>query len=689
MIHRRMAAGPGLCIVASAVAFLLCVPASAAEKAAVWYQTPQAAFILGPSEEVRRLSPPAGPVAAVQQAIDEARRAAPEAVLVVRLDGTYTVTDQPLKIGSRTCVLFAPGSRLVAGEGAKAAALVLIEKAEYVALAGEGEGEARPVLDGCGVIRDGISVSESGKVHIDRLEIRSCCCMGVHYTGRGADVWADAGSLTRCRVTFCGYWGIQVSHAAQFVCLDNELADLESTGALIDSPGGVIINNTITRCGIGLTADGSFATVARNRIEHCDSGIVLNGNRTLVTENRVTGNNTGIDVNGQNNALHANVMDNKQEFIVDAPGNLIAGHAGVGRREVVMMREGSDYFNPPTATNENKETEIVRGLGRHDLALGAAGKTTDLSEVQAALDKARQEHPKDVLVARLKGLFLATGEGTGLTIPPDTCILLEGEIRSASDGLDHRKSPKGKDTALIRMPTKGCVSISGGVIDGAGQTYNVINATGSAAVILDGVTVQRAGFNNIYTKERHDPKRPMFIRNCTVKDSGNRGIWAHVCQAVHVIGTTCTGNGSDGIDMDAYGDHNTALFNTCTGNGRDGVFVEEGATGNLVFGNQLQGNKRHGVCLYNNAVKQRPTARNVIACNRLADTGGLSVRGMSAEIRSDDNLLFNNVAPGLDFAGKPNARNNYWAQNTLRCDPATMKATPGLQFFVTPAAGAK
>jgi len=88
-----------------------------------------------------------------------------------------------------------------------------------------------------------------------------------------------------------------------------------------------------------------------------------------------------------------------------------------------------------------------------------------LSTVQKALDEAREAHPTDVIVAHMKGLFVGDDEGTGLALPENTCVVLDGVIRSGSEGLDHRKSPKDRDTQLIMMAQKGFASFSGGIAD--------------------------------------------------------------------------------------------------------------------------------------------------------------------------------------------------------------------------------
>jgi len=294
-----------------------------------------------------------------------------------------------------------------------------------------------------------------------------------------------------------------------------------------------------------------------------------------------------------------------------------------------------------------------------------------------------------VIVAHLKGLFVATGESTGLNIPANTCVIVYNEIQCQSPGLDHRL--KGRDTQAILMKDKGFCSISGGIIHGNFQPYHVINAPGKNIAIIDGVIVKASGFNGITTKHHGGLGMPMFIRGCTVVDSRNRGIWAHVSRDIHMMDNVCSGNIADGIDFDAFCMNSTALFNTCTGNFRDGIFVEEGVKNDLMFGNILNGNNSCGIGVWNQAVTGN-TGQNVMACNVCNENGmGISVGGRSADISSHNNFLFNNVCrnnlrAGMRY-GNSNSKNTYWSQMSLRGNPEEVvnhTGDPITMFFNAP-----
>jgi len=335
-------------------------------------------------------------------------------------------------------------------------------------------------------------------------------------------------------------------------------------------------------------------------------------------------------------------------------------------------------FDPPTPERNRKEDVIVAGMGRFDVAVSGKGlDSTPLSRVQKTLDEARKTHPNDVIVATLTGLFIAESGPTGLRLPPNTCIVLDGTITVADQPNDD-ESARRRLTQLVLMPSTGVASIAGGILDGRGRTQHVVNAPGAAVVVLDGVTVRRSGYNGITTKERHHSNRPMFVRGCRVTENFDRGIWIHVCRSVHAIANVCNANGADGIDFDAYGRNSTALFNRCAGNRRHGVFVEEpGTADNTIFGNRLHANRIHEICLYNSS-KTKPLFRNLLACNQCSGRGGISARALM-----HDNVLFNNVCySGELIGGAWSGKSTYVAQNVTSAAAKTV--TGNGPFFCTP-----
>jgi len=650
------------------------------------------------------------PAGWIGQALTGARREEPNAVLLATLSGTITVTDVPLRIPSRTCVVFAPGGAVTAGSDAGADCLVEIADVEFVSLSPQ---SGTVSLDGRGRVATGVRVRGSGKVHLDRLAVTGCTEVGLAYTGRGGDRFADSGSVTRSSFLRCGRGGIAVREAAQFLCLGNTVAECGGAGLAIDSPQGLVAGNTVSGGDVGMRAGGAGLVVTRNVLTGRRVALVATdtANGCLFSENSFGPGEWTVDLAGSACAFFGNtfptaremaaanvrIEPNAQETVAENVS--LRGEAEVSRLQLRVTGKGHTFvanrnlppaavpvddalwFDPPTPARNGNEN-VVAGLGRFDLAITGRGpKPTPPSQVQQTLDEARQSHPQDVIVATLHGSFVADAGPTGLRLPPNTCIVLDGSISAATDELDRNKSPQGRATQLVLMPSKGVASIAGGVLDGAGLPQHVVNAPGSAVVVLDSVTVRRSGFNAITTKERHSLSRPMFVRGCRVTDNANRGIWVHVCRSVHAIANVCTANGADGIDFDAYGRNSTALFNTCTGNRRHGVFVEEpGTADNTIFANRLHGNRSHEICLYNSS-KTKPLARNLLACNDCA--GDPTRTAISVRALMHDNVLFNNVCrAGKLIGGLWSSRDTYVAQNVTDVAPKTVTGIG--PFFCTP-----
>ena len=637
--------------------------------------SPAGPFVISPTETVRLMSFRSASAGQVGQALTEARRKEPNAVLVATLSGTITVTDVPLRVPSRTCVVFAPGGTVTAGPDVGAGCLVEIADAEFVSLSTQ---SGAALLDGRGRVATGVRVRGCGKVHLDRLTVTGCTQVGLAYAGRGGDRFADCGSVTRSNFRRCGREGIAARESAQFLCLGNTIAECGGTGLAIDSPQGLVAGNTVSESDVGMRAGGAGLVVTRNTLtgRHIALAATDTANGCLFSENTFGPGQRAVDLAGSACAFFGNTFSVTPVLRVTGKG-----HTFVSNRNLppaAIPAEGGLYFAPPTSAQNRKEDVVVAGLGRFDLAItGREPKPTPLSDVQVALDEARRSHPQDVIVATLDGSFVAGAGPTGLRLPPNTCVVLDGSISAAMDEPGHRKSPQGRITQLVLMPAEGVASIAGGVLDGALLPQHVVNAPGAAVVVLDGVTIRRSGSNAITTKERHNLSRPMFVRGCRVTDNAGRGIWVHVCRSAHAIANVCTANGADGIDFDAYGRNSTALFNTCTGNRRHGVFVEEpGTADNTIYANRLHGNRSHEICLYNSS-KTKPLARNLLACNDCAG-GGISARALM-----HDNVLFNNVCrPGRLIGGMWSSRDTYVAQNVTDVAP---NAVTGIgPFFCTP-----
>jgi hypothetical protein len=549
-------------------------------------------------------------------------------------------------------------------------------------------------FDGRGKVATGIRVRKSGKVHLDRIAVTGCTKVGLDYTGRGGDRFADSGSITRSRFRDCGSGGIVVREAAQFLCIENRVAQCGEVGVGIVSRQGLVAGNTVSGGDEGMRAGGAGLVVTRNSLSGRRVGLVATDSASgcLFSENSFSSGERVIELGGSGCALFGNVFSTSFEaedvsLRADSEASRLQlqitgeGHTLVANRNVPLRDDSAAEaltFDPPAPERNRKEDVIIAAMGRFDVAVSGKGlDPTPLSRVQKTLDEARKMHPNDVIVATLTGLFVAGSGPTGLRLPPNTCIVLDGTITVADQPSDD-ESEWHRLTQLVLMPSTGVASIAGGILDGRGRTQHVVNAPGAAVVVLDGVTIRRSGYNGITTKERHHPNRPMFVRGCRVTENFNRGIWIHVCRSVHAIANVCNANGADGIDFDAYGRNSTALFNRCAGNRRHGVFVEEpGTADNTIVGNRLHANRIHEICLYNSS-KTKPLFRNLLACNQCSGRGGISARALM-----HDNVLFNNVCySGELIGGAWSGKNTYVAQNVTSAAAKTV--TGNGPFFCTP-----
>ncbi len=643
---------------------------------AAFYTPCEAPFVTSPDEALRAISL-SGDGSAAQRQLDAVRAAAPVAVLLVTIDATLTIDAEPLTLPARTWLRFRGRGGLLAAAHATAPAL-LRTSAAMVAVTGNGAEPAR--LDGAGRVPVGVDVA-GGPAHLDRLAVTGCSDAGVRYRGPGDNVRGEAGSVTRCRVTNCGV-GIDVAEAAWTAVLDNE-SRANVTGFRLGGAGTCALGNLAAGDGVGFELVGRLATVARNRSAQNRDGLRLGAEsvQNLVAANRFESSTTADAVlAGTRNLLARNSFSGALVEEQPGPDNLVIGAAP--RPAATAVR----WFDPPTFNDPHRRPSIVPGLGRFDLEVAGAPERSfaarlrlppaerapmvDLAVVQQALDEARAAHPNDMIVCRLKGLFESTSTATGLSVPEHCCVILDGEIR---DQRPVGESYPVEDTQLILLASKGYVSFSGGVIDGDGRAYQGLNAPGRNVALIDGLTVKNAGGNGICTKSHGGPALPMVITGCSVVGSGIRGIWVHVCRAVHVLDCTASGNGLDGLDLDAYALECTALFNTCTGNRRHGVFVEEGIRDNLVAGNRLRDNLGNGVHVWNEAVVGN-TGPNAIVANHCAGNSvGLSAGGRAADKTAFGNVFLNNVCEanrraGIVFGNRFSGE-NYFGLQVFRDQP--------------------
>ncbi|MEI6076810.1 MAG: right-handed parallel beta-helix repeat-containing protein [Verrucomicrobiota bacterium] len=633
-----------------------------------FFTPPEAPFLIAPNEQVTSLELASGTAESAQSRIDSLRTPHANAVLVIRLSGKLLIDKHPLRLNARTCLVMEEGASLVATADATAESLLEIEGAECVSVSSAGI--ERGMFDGHGRPLAGIQVNAGAKVNLDHLEIRDCGSAGIFYHGRGDDLVTAAGSVTRCLIRACGD-GLVATNTAAFMCEDNEFRDNHGIAVIMSSSRSLIAGNHFLRNKLGVTSSSARGVVAHNVFTGNETALKLTAmsSGNLITGNRSRGPAGQVIVSGRGNQFLDNDLPAAVSVTPGGEKNLFTHNTEL---QLPANPAGILWFDPPTFANPHTTPVIIPGWGRYDLMIrGATNRyaPSDLAPAQEALNLAHQQHPGEILVARLQGYFVGH-DPAGLELPANTCVILDGTIQSNPGTPRDPVYQKGESvTQVIRLASSGYCSFSGGTLDGGHQALHGINATNKSIALIDSVNITGAIRDGIRTKGRQSAC-PLFIQGCSIANTGGRGIWLHVAGNVQVIGNTCVGNQQDGIDVDAHANNCNVLFNICQGNRRHGLFLEEAVTNNLVFGNLLADNNRSGLHVWNEEVVGN-TGRNVIAANLCrGNVKGISVGGRAADKTASGNFFFNNVCYGNRdwnlISGNSHATNNYFSQVVIR-----------------------
>lgn len=642
---------------------------------------PCAPFITMADETVRELHIRQGSAERIQQQIDEARSADPEAILVIELDGRFSVGRAPLRIGSRMILRLAPGTELIA-DPEWAGPVIEIRDAELAGVHGPGAGSPPAVIDGNMRSPTVIHIINSAKVSLSYLDIRGAMDDAVIYQGRGRDRFGEAGSIAHCLIRDHQGAGVRVRDAAQFIFIHNEIRDNRGAGVDIDSAMGLVADNVFRgNRGYAVITRGENGTVARNVIR-AGPGIQLGpeSRYNLLTYNRLQQiDGTGIALNGRGNSIYYNAFDQvSRPFTFDGADNIVAGHRHISGKDIIGQLGNNLYFNPPTRSHRHDDPVIVAGMGRRDIEIDTGSTTTSrprvdalneemaslladrphmtLSEVQARIHEAREAHPDDYLVVHLRGTFISTEEAeTGLHLPDYVSVVLDGFIIARA--VDQAR--------LVLMEGRGFSSLSGGYLHGgSGLAFHGIDTPGPGIHLIDGVTVSSMRAQGISTVANYYPPhtvdgrkrgrgdtrgRPVFIRGNNVVNSNGRGIWGHVASDIYYIDNVVADADSDGIDIDAWNHYSRALFNVLRGNTRSGVFIEEGVSFNTVYGNHLAANLgRHSTgILYYSFLARQARQRGDPAWTRFRNRNNMIVGNLVEAHRQGINTRY---ADGCIFA---------------------------------------
>lgn len=611
----------------------------------MFYQQPKMSYNQKASETITDLSFKNKSIEEIQKAIDKAHSHSD--ILRITLSGSFSVTKSPLKLADKT-ILFLNNATIKASNDATASSLILVEQEQFISISSTGNG----VLDGNNKNMKAIVVVNSGKTHIDNLEIKGCKDGGLVYLGKGIKEYADAGSITRSTIKDCGEVGISITNSFNFICEDNIVSN-SKTGIYLNADNVAVANNKIINNITGVKASSQYDAIAYNSITNCGTAVQLDSTclETFVGNNIVKENKVGFNLNSIKARVYNNDCDNRIEVTGHGSYNQLYANKGITLTE--GNNSGCDYFNPPLLGNMHNDL-IKEGIGRWDIHI----KDTLLKEVRSIIDQAHKAHTNDILVVHLDGTFPTTGETDSLKVLDNECFILNGTINGT-----------GKVGKLITFSGSITSSFSGGTIDGNGTNgdASLVYITGASKVIFDSVTVINSKHQGITKRNSHEPT---YIRGCTVQ-YGSRCIWQLAADRLFAFENRCTNGLMDGIDLDAYTTNSVVMKNYSCSNRRHGIFVEEGATGHIVLGNILDSN-RTGVSYFNMEVNDKHCSRNLIASNlcRVNDRG-IQVNAKEESKSTKDNVIFNNVCTDNEdvgiggYYGGPRATNNYNAMNTM------------------------
>jgi len=609
-----------------------------------WFTQPTASFIQSPTETISDLVFYNQTIDSVQKAISKTRQQYPSNLIRITLSGQYNFTNSPLKLGSQM-MLFLNNATLKSQAGANISSIIEVTNSQYITISGTGTA----VINGGNQSIIGINVSNSGKVHVDGISFQDCKNGAVLYQGKGDNVYADAGSVTRCTISNCDSFGIQFTNATHFVCTDNTIQNC-LTAINVDGNAAGVANNTIKSCKTGIRSYAQYEAIVYNIVQQCDSAMVLSSTslETLVANNTFTNNSIGIHANGSKARIYNNTCQNTIPITGAGTGNQLFCNNGIAYAS--GNNSGCTYFDPPLIGNQHSNN-IKQGKSRYDITI----TDTSLLAIRSIVDNAHTAKPTAVVVIHLNGTFKTNSTTDSLLILDNECYLLNGSILC-------------NNACNAAIYCKGNVlsSFSGGTINGnaVGGKSALIYVTGNGSLVLDSIQVINSANEGITKRSSFGAT---FLRGCTISNSLSRNVWFLGSSRLFAFENTSNNAYYDGFDFDAFSSIGVLVKNKATSNRRHGVFIEEGAQQHLILGNTFNANN-NGVSFYNLAVNNTNTAKNLVAyniCN--ANQRGMNINASSPSKATIDNTLFNNsctnntdVGMGGYYSGT-NAYGNYTA----------------------------
>jgi hypothetical protein len=621
-----------------------------------YFTQPETSFARNPIEKITDLIFVSTPISDLQASIDACRASNPKSIIRITLKGQFSITNSPIQLSDSMLLIF-NNATISAATSATAPALLSITNAQYVGVTAVGTS----LLNGNGLNITGISVTNSGKTHIDNLSIQNCKIGGVYYSGQGANVYADAGSVTRCNIKDCTAFGVYFSNSFNFICTDN-LIEKSNIGISVNSNNSAVSNNNISSCGNGILQTGQFNVLTNNSIDNCTTGFYLNNLAAdlLVSYNKISNNTTAFNLNCGATRIYYNKLSGNTVAITGKGSNTTNLICNKGLTITEATGKGCFYFNPPLIGNQHVELVKI-GKTRVDITLTGG----NLTSVRTALANAHSASPTAVVVAHLNGNFYTDSANDSLLVREDECILLNGTIGNLA----------GQTKTVVCFNESNIFSsFSGGKIDGKklNGANTLLTVSGSPNVVLDSIKVVNSAVMGQGITKRSG-SNPTYIRACSFDSIGARSIWVLGASRLYAFENKSTNARYDGVDLDAFSSYSVIVNNDFANQTRNGVYIEEGSSNNIILHNVCRANSR-GIDIGNLAVANLHTSKNLIAHNTcIGNIRGIMLSAASADRSTIDNVIFNNVCSnntdvglgGLYTYNPARTTNNYLAMNSL------------------------
>lgn len=633
------------------------------------YTVPNSTFIEKTSgESVTNINDASGSIATLQTTINNTRSANPNSIIVIRLtnSATYWVSNASLVLGARTC-LVASGATIKATNSSVTVPLIQIASGSTNVSVAGGR------LDGNGANINGIYAPAADRVNVANVTVLNCGLEGILLNGNGNTNFDNQLAVARCDVSGClSNAGISIQNATQAACIEN-YSHGNGTGIRIGTSRSTFANNVCNNNGTGIhLAGGNDNVLANNTCNGNATGILAEGTNTMIVSHSLGGNTiAGINAAGSKNIYLDNLFTsgNGTNFLSNGFFDRVVAY------QAPLDASGQIYFYPPLI-NDPHTNVIVNGLGRTDLTIGS----TNIDAVQVQYDSARAANPTNVIVLHLDGTF--TVGATPLTLSSNTCILLNGTIQVTGSTTASKVIEDGISPARV--------SISGGILDGGGNTnIGGVSFLSGSMVQVDSVRLQNFGPPN--PRGASDVIRfkgagtPMIVTRSTITNGSARGIWLQQSTGKCLVSDNdVSAVNMDGVDCDSFTSGAVVKFNYVHDVLRDGVFVEQGASHNVVLGNICTNITNKGINLYNNAITNNPVQYNSIIGNWCHGGNGLRNGSTPSDSFTSHNFFFNNTLINAAIQSQNRGTENYYSQNYLIGGSVSISGTGAESFFNPP-----